>query len=195
VDGGNSFFLNGPLGAFQDLVTRDIVAHVESTYRARGGREHRGLLGVSMGGYGALRVALSEPDRFQAVAAHSAMLLETIPNESDGAGRWQMSALKAAFGDPIDPQRWRAADPLALAAKADPRLVPALYFDCGAQDRYGLAAGSRQLHERLAARGVAHTFELAPGDHGYEFVRARLEKSLRFLDLALRGGKSERSDR
>jgi S-formylglutathione hydrolase FrmB len=40
----------------------------------------------------------------------------------------------------------------------------------------------------LVERGVAHTFELAPGDHGYEFVRARLETSLRFLDRALRGG-------
>ena len=64
--------------------------------------------------------------------------------------------------------------------------MPALYLDCGAEDRYGLASGHRGLHRILDERGVAHTFELPPGDHGYEFVRARLEKSLRFLGESLR---------
>jgi S-formylglutathione hydrolase FrmB len=187
VDGGNSFFVNGPQGAFQDLVSRDIVAHVEATYRARTDRASRALLGVSMGGYGALRIAFMEQDRFCAVATHSAMLLEAVPNASEGAGRGQMAAFHAVFGDPIDVKRWQAADPIALAAKADPKTTPALYFDCGADDRYGLAAGNRHLHDTLAARGVPHTFTLPPGDHGYEFVRARIEESLRFLDLSLRG--------
>jgi S-formylglutathione hydrolase FrmB len=72
------------------------------------------------------------------------------------------------------------------ARKADPKAVPALYVDCGAEDRFGLAAGHRELHRILDERGVAHRFELAPGDHGYEFVRARLETSLRFLGERLR---------
>jgi enterochelin esterase family protein len=185
VDAGNSFFVNGPLGPYQDLVTRDLVAHVEKTFRVSPGRAHRALLGVSMGGYGALRMAFQEPDRFAAVATHSAMLLESIPTASEGAGRWQMKSFYEAFGDPIDPARWRAADPLVLAQAADPKSTPAIYFDCGAEDRYGLAAGNRRLHETLRSRGVAHTFELPPGDHGYEFVRSRLEKSLGFLEEAL----------
>src|SRR5260221_10420060 len=138
VDGRNSFFVNGPSGRYEDLVTRDLVAHVDASYRTRPGREARALLGVSMGGYAALRIAFSHPELFGVVAAHSAMLLQKIPSAQDGAGSWQMSAFHAAFGDPMDAALWAAADPLALADKADPKTAPALYFDCGTEDRYRL---------------------------------------------------------
>jgi len=138
-----------------------------------------------MGGYAALRMALAHPDLFRAVATHSAMLLEKIPTAEEGAGRWHMAAFQKVFGTPIDTALWTANDPLALAVKADPKAAPALYFDCGTEDRYGLFAGNRELHRRLEARGVAHEFGLYPGDHGYEYVHTVLDKSLRFLGRAL----------
>jgi S-formylglutathione hydrolase FrmB len=187
VDGGNSFYVNGPGGAYEDLVTRDAIAHVEASYRVEPGRGGRALLGVSMGGYAALRIALKRPELFAAVATHSAMLLEKPPNAADGARRGQMAAFGRAFGEPIDLALWSAADPLELAQRADAGTTPALYFDCGSDDRYGLAAGNRRLHELLAARGIRHEFALNPGDHGYEYVRSVLEKSLSFLGRALDG--------
>jgi S-formylglutathione hydrolase FrmB len=188
ADGDSSFFVNGPLGAYEDLVTRDLPAHVEATYRAVPGREGRALLGISMGGYAALRIALSRPEVYRAVAAHSAMVLQTVPTAAAGAGRWHLAAFSRAFGDPIDAALWTAADPLAWAARADPAKTPALYFDCGSADRYGLFKGNEELHRRLLARGVAHEFALRPGDHGYDYVRSVLGDSLRFVGRALRGG-------
>jgi S-formylglutathione hydrolase FrmB len=185
VDGGNSFFVNAPGGRYEDMVTEDLVAHVEATYRVVPGRKGRALLGVSMGGYAALHVAFDQPSLVAAVATHSAMLLERIPSAEQGAGRWHMASFNKVFGDPIDSALWAENDPLVWARKVDPKAVPALFVDCGAEDRYGLANGHRELHRILDERGIAHAFELPPGDHGYEFVRARLEKSLRFLGNAL----------
>jgi S-formylglutathione hydrolase FrmB len=185
VDGDNSFFMDGPAGRWEQMMSRDFVAHVESTYRVIPGRPGRAALGISMGGYAALRMALAHPDLFRAVATHSAMLLEKVPTAEEGAGRWHLAAFHKVFGDPIDAALWSANDPLALAVKADPKGTPALYFDCGTQDRYGLFAGNRELHRRLEARGVAHEFGLYPGDHGYEYVHTVLDKSLRFLGRAL----------
>jgi putative tributyrin esterase len=185
VDGDNSFFVDGPAGRWEQMMSRDFVAHVESTYRVIPGRPGRAALGISMGGYAALRMALARSDLFRAVATHSAMLLEKIPTAEEGAGRWHMAAFYKVFGTPIDAALWSANDPLALAAKADPKATPALYFDCGTEDRYGLFAGNRELHRRLEARGVAHEFGLYPGDHGYEYVHTVLDKSLRFLGRAL----------
>jgi enterochelin esterase family protein len=181
VDGGNSFFVNAPSAAFEDLVTKDLIAHVEASFRAMSAREARAVFGVSMGGYGALRIAFKRPDLFAAAATHSAMLLEKLPTAEDGARRGQMAAFNRIFGSPIDPAMWTANDPLALAEKLDPKTAPALYFDCGSEDRYLLYLGNKELHEKLTARGVKHEFALSPGDHGYEYVRGVIAKSLRFL--------------
>jgi len=186
VDGGNSFFVNAPGGRYEDMVTRDLVTHVEATYRVVPGRKGRALLGVSMGGYAALHVAFAQPGLVAVVATHSAMLLERVPSAEQGAGRWHMAAFNKVFGDPIDSALWAENDPLVQARKADPKAVPALFVDCGGEDRFGLASGHRELHRILDERGIAHEFELPPGDHGYEFVRARLDKSLGFLGNALR---------
>ena len=162
VDGGNSFFVNGPSGRYEDLVTKDLIAHVESTYRVEGGSRHRALLGISMGGYAALRIAFTHPGLFAAVATHSAMLLESPPSAAQGAGQWHMRAFHGVFGNPIDGTLWTENDPFVLARSADASTSPALFIDCGAQDRYGLARGHRTLAHILDERGVPHTLELPP---------------------------------
>jgi enterochelin esterase family protein len=189
VDGGNSFFVNAPGGRYEDLVTQDLMAHVEATYRVVPGRAGRALLGISMGGYGALHIAFDQPALVAAVATHSAMLLEVIPSAEQGARRGQMAAFHQVFGDPVDRALWASNDPLALARRLDVKGAPALFLDCGAEDRYGLASGHRALDRILSERGVSHAFELPPGDHGYEYVRTRLEKSLRFLGESLGGAR------
>jgi S-formylglutathione hydrolase FrmB len=181
VDGGNSFFLNSPPGAYEDLVTKDAIAFAEANYRVRRERSGRALFGVSMGGYAALRIALSHPDLYAAVATHSAMLLSGPPRPGQGADPYQLAAFARVFGEPPDLALWKANDPLDWAQRADPRAVPALSFDCGDHDRYGLGAGHEELHRRLQARGIAHEFALRPGDHGYEYVRSVLPSSLEFL--------------
>jgi S-formylglutathione hydrolase FrmB len=181
VDGGNSFFANSPLGRYEDLVTQDAMAFAESSFRVRRARDGRALLGISMGGYAALRIAMSHPDLYAAAATHSAMLLQAPPRPGGGADPYQLAAFGRTFGEPPDMTLWRANDPLEWANKVDPRTAPALSFDCGDHDRYGLFAGNEELHRRLAARNVAHQFALKPGDHGYEYVRAVLPSSLEFL--------------
>ena len=100
-----------------------------------------------------------------------------------------MDAFRRAFGDPIDAALWAASDPLALAPRADPAAAPALAFDCGAQDRFGLFEGNQALHRLLDSRGYPHEFALPPGDHGYEYVGTVLPGSLRFLARAGARGK------
>jgi hypothetical protein len=122
VDGGNSFFVNAKAGRYEDLVTRDLVAHVEASFRVVPGRAGRGLLGISMGGYAALHIAFDQPALVAAVATHSAMLLETMPSAEQGARRGQMAAFHQVFGDPIDAALWAANDPPEGRAGAPARL-------------------------------------------------------------------------
>jgi len=180
-DGGNSFFVNSPMGKYEDLVTKDAIAYAEANYRVKRSRDSRALLGISMGGYAALRIAMKYPELYAAVATHSAMLLSTPPRPGGGADPYQLAAFAKVFGEPPDMELWRANDPLEWANKVDPRNAPALSFDCGDHDRYGLFNGNQELDRRLSARGVAHQFALKPGDHGYEYVKSVLPASLDFL--------------
>jgi len=123
------------------------------------------------------------------------MLLEKPPTREDGARGGQMMAFHRVFGDPIDGALWTASDPLALAQKVDPKAVPALHFDCGSEDRYGLAAGNQELHRRLEARRIPHEFGLYPGDHGLAYVQTVLDRSLRFIAETFSRFRSSRATR
>lgn len=181
VDGGNNLFINSPKGRYQDLVAKDLVAEVDKNYRTIAKAAGRALLGISMGGYGALNIAFTQSDVFGAVATHSAMILTQVPTAEMGARGGQMAAFTGVFGTPIDEAAWKAADPLELAKAADAKKLPALYLDCGSEDRFGLFTGNRMLHEALEAKKVAHGYGLYPGDHGYEYVKTVFPKSLAFL--------------
>ena len=186
VDGGNSFFVNAKGGRYQDMVTQDLVAHVESSYRVVTGRAAAACSASRWAATARSTSRSRSPALVAAVATHSAMLLEQVPSAEQGARRGQMAAFFQVFGDPIDPELWRANDPLARARGArrqgGARALPRL------RRRGSLRPRERPPrpapHPR--GRGVPHSFELPPGDHGYEFVRARLEKSLRFLAERLR---------
>jgi S-formylglutathione hydrolase FrmB len=185
VDGGNNLFVNSGKGKYQDMVANDLVEYIDKNYRTLAKRESRALLGVSMGGYGALNIAFSRPEVFGVVVTHSAMLLTEIPTPEQGARGGQMRAFTGVFGEPVDPAVWKADDPLELAKTVDAKKVPALYFDCGGQDRYGLFKGNELLHTILDGRKIPNEFSISPGDHGYEFVKSVLPKSLAFLKSKL----------
>ncbi len=69
---GGSFYLNSPVtGNWEDFICRDLVGHIDRTYRTIPQATARGLAGHSMGGYGAFLLAMRHPDIFRAVYALS----------------------------------------------------------------------------------------------------------------------------
>ncbi len=84
---GGSWYTNSATGgAWEDFLAADLVAHVDATYRTIPDRQARGIAGQSMGGYGALRVAIDRPDVFGSVLAMSAPnLVEPNPFGADAA--------------------------------------------------------------------------------------------------------------
>src|SRR5690606_16156541 len=72
--GANSFYTNSINGErWEDMVLDEFLPMIESETRAIGTREARAISGTSMGGYGALKLAMGHTDVFSAVSAHSAM--------------------------------------------------------------------------------------------------------------------------
>ncbi len=181
--GANSFYTNSASGEdWEDMVVDEFVPMIESEYRAQGTRRGRAISGISMGGYGALKIAMRRPDLFGSVSAHSAMLIDDLDAVSVNPRTEQLYAtlFEGIFGLSEGMERWTANDPLRLAATAPGVETLRIYFDCGTEDDYGFFEGARRLHEVLEARGVEHEFHLHPGDHGWEYARRHTPASLRF---------------
>ena len=180
---GSSFYLNSRDGQYryEDFLLQEFVPLIENRYRIRAGRAFRGVAGISMGGYGALRFALKYPQTFSAVAVHSAALFETLPEDAS----LMFGRNFRAFGSPLDPAYWDQNNPLTLARSASGLSQLQIYFDCGLQDSYGFDAGARVLHEILEQRKVPHEFHLYPGGHDWQYIAEHFPESLAFLSRAL----------
>lgn len=185
-DAKTSFYVNSADGKvrYSDFFFREFMPSIEKSYRIKGDRRSRGVTGISMGGYGALRFAFSHPELFSMVSAESAALITASPAELNAtmrSGSPLSSVLSAAFGDPIDVAHWRENDPLTLAQKNKAALRSlAIYFNCGSEDQFEFEAGAKELHRELDSEGIKHEYHLYPGDHSASYFLAHLAEIMEF---------------
>lgn len=192
--GDNSFYCNHIDGSmrYEDLVVQELIRHMETRYRARKGRRNRAIAGTSMGGYGALKIAMKYPDRYAAVVGQSPIIFPgagplELSEEAKSSRFYSffMNMLKPIFGDPLRKDVWDANNPLVLAKSGEIRDVK-IYFDYGTDDRYismtHLDKGNEALDEALTSAGVPHIFKIHPGEpHGWALIAAHLDETLPFL--------------
>ena len=173
--GGRTFYLNSADGKlrYEDFLTQEFMPQMEKKYRVEAGRASRGITGVSMGGYGALRLAFKYPQQFAAVSAQMPALIAEIPPNFAAAGPGTpASMLGDIFGSPFD-QAYFERNNVFHYARTDP--APELkrmkiYFDVGSNDDYGFEQGAQKLHLLLDSRGIANELHIYPGRHEPQFV-------------------------
>ena len=126
------------------------------------------IAGLSMGGYGALRLGAKYADRFVAISAHSSI------TEIDQMSRF--------VEEPIDDYLGRAPieelSPLHWLKQNRGRLPP-LRFDCGQDD--SLVQANRELHNRLTAERIEHEYLEFPGGHTWSYWTEHVADTLRFV--------------
>lgn len=181
-----------PWAKYDDYVARDLVAKVDSAWRTDARREARGILGLSMGGYGATTLALRYPDVFAAAASHSGVLAPLLPGDTAAwAGGAKARALAGWYGGRMwgtmrlafgaDSVSWTARDPVRLLdrllARGTP--VPALWADVGRDDRY--APMSRAWRDACTTRRVSLVYAEREGGHAWSYWRNAVTMSLPWL--------------
>ena len=178
---------------YEDYIVRDLIAEVDARYRTVAERRGRAITGLSMGGFGALSLAMRHRDLFSSAASHSGIvaLFYQGPHPYDAArvallkdvSQWGVNAgsfgrwVRGIFGP--DPKNWRAHDPATLAAELRDGDL-AIYIDCGTEDDYLLQNHAAYLHDVLARGGVRHSYTLLPGRHDWAFWKDRIDDSLAF---------------
>jgi len=177
-DAGNSWYINSataPSDKFEDYIIKDFVAEVDMHFRTIREPYARAIAGLSMGGYGAIKLALKYPQLFAIAGGISAAL--NAPVDLDDQAPDFRANLQSAFG-PHDSLTRQQNDAIALLAQHDSTKLPYVYLDCGTSDALFLQS-NRELAARLQKREVPYEFHEMPGAHTWDFWDAAI---LRFLN-------------
>jgi S-formylglutathione hydrolase len=131
----------------------------------------QGIFGHSMGGHGAITLALKDPGRFRSISAFAPICRPSVAN-------WSRPALQRYLGG--DESRWRLYDSVSLIE--DGRRIPELLVDQGTQDQF-LDDGLRPwlLEEACKRERINLTLNMREGyDHSYFFISSFMESHIRW---------------
>ena len=153
-EGSNSYFLNhadnGPRWA--DYLVEDLVRQIDTDFRTLPSAPYRAIGGLSMGGDGALQLALNYPAVFSIVGAHSPTTRLTY-DQAPGP----------FYGDQ---EYWQRHNPVWLIEQGF-ATSQRIWIDIGQEDRW--LPSARAIHTALLDAGLEHAYREYPGDHGGEY--------------------------
>ena len=180
-NGGANYWVNHADGArWGDYLVADVVASVDREYRSIPDRDDRAVGGLSMGGEGALRMAMLNPDVFGIAAAHSPSLRTAYDQLAP--------ELQNLYGTEAN---WRAVSGLWLATESDAAYRLNISIDVGQDDPW--RPNVELLHARLLERGINHQFSVLPGEHAAEYWIENVDRYVGFYANAFSMASQARS--
>jgi S-formylglutathione hydrolase FrmB len=172
-DGGRGWYSNAKQGcAYEDDLLKDVIGTVERTFPVKAERSGRAIGGLSMGGFGAVKLGLKHAEMFASVNSHSGAL--GFLRDADWA-RAPSPEFERIFGKSPS---GGAEDPFALVERVDHGKVPALLLDCGTEDF--LLDQNRAFHRHLESLHVAHEYQEFPGGHDWAYWDKHVQEAIKF---------------
>jgi S-formylglutathione hydrolase FrmB len=166
TEGDSSYYMNAvekPEDKYEDYLVHDLIADVEARFPAAQNRGNRAIVGVSMGGFAAVKLALCRPELFVFAGAISPAV--DVPSRRFSPRRWgQSMRFRSIFGLEGSESR-RKSDPFVLVRTSDPARTPYLYLTAGEQE--ALLEPNRRFAALLKGRGFAYEFHTKPGGHDW----------------------------
>jgi S-formylglutathione hydrolase FrmB len=191
-DAGNSWYVNwarddeGQKNHWEDFLIKDLIGHVDATYRTIARREGRAINGLSMGGYGALMLGLRHPELFCSIGSESGALafakqvaerlkdgkelprrdrpLSTTPDPRIGVEGFSSQAERTPKGRMfVAAEDCAAYDPFQLVLKVPRDKLPHIYLDCGTEDR--LLESNQAFMKVLLENKIPFTYAQSTGEH------------------------------
>jgi len=177
-DGKNSYWVDSDpqtgFGAVETALVQDLIPYVDRTYRTIPLRRARMIGGLSMGGYGAVHLAVKHPDLFGAAASMSGALSRTPPERSE--------SLAPVFGDPIDSERWQAENPFNWIERLkESELRLPMYITVGDDDSTRLLEGGVDFYVALHDAELPAELRVTNGPHSWEVWDHALRETLIFF--------------
>jgi S-formylglutathione hydrolase FrmB len=164
---------------YERFLAVDLPRWVEAHYRTLPGKDNRGVTGISMGGYGAVKLALKHPELFGSVSALSGALIPFGPDDLERYSFVARYTLQRVFGKASGDNSLEANDVWQIAWSrtfAEPPFRVELR--AGTEDFYGLDGVAAQFGSVLNQCGIPTTVVLEPGNHDWAYWRKAMKDIL-----------------
>ena len=174
-DGGRtSWYIDSPIDPsyqYETHVAVECVQFIDAHYRTRADRSARAICGLSMGGHGALFLAIRHRDTFStSVVLSGGVDLRPFPDNWD---------IKKRIGSiTTHPQNWETLSVVNLAKQLKDTELN-IVIDCGRKDFF--LEVNRELHLQLLDDGISHLYEEHAGGHSWDYWRAGIERQIPYI--------------
>lgn len=169
----------------EDFFFKELIPHVEKTYRVKTDRQFRAVAGLSMGGGGAIGYALRHPDMFSAVCPLSAApgpadYEEFINRSYRRIGKERTDRQSRAVLDSTYIETNLIEKFLSLHGEELEKVQKLRwYFDCGDDDHLSIRLGG--MREAMDRQKIGHEYRIRDGRHNWEYWRESLPEVLKFV--------------
>lgn len=175
-DGFNSYYIDGPSLRMETAIIRDLIPFLEKKYRVITAPKSRVIGGISMGGYGAVRLALKYPELFSSAVGISPAVWEVPAEGSAVRGSWHL------FGNDQTPflqENWDRYHPLRLLdGYAEKRSPVSFILLGGGADTDVPPEAVLGFAEKLSTRADVFTEIHPDGTHAWAYWKNAMERAL-----------------
>jgi len=168
-------------GNYWQFISEEVPVVVRDMFPLSSDRNDNFVAGLSMGGYGALKLALTHPERYAAAASLSGAvdIREVVKSAGDPNDKIWLAEMRHIFGD-LSKVPGSKHDLITLAKKvAKASVKPRLYQCCGMEDP--LYAGNIRFRDAVRKLPLDLTYEEGPGEHVWAYWDKMIQNALAWM--------------
>jgi len=187
-DGARSFYTDMKYGLrYFSYITEELPKICNKIFQISAKREDTAIVGASMGGYGALKCALSKPEQYGWCCAFSSPCLFLKEDLEDFKSKGKTKEFITMFGEQLirdfqgifgEEYVWSPEDDIVELAKkvSSQSLKPIIYSSCGTEDPF--YTYNRRFRDEMVQLDLKYTYEEWAGSHDWTFFNEALRKGL-----------------
>ena len=198
-EGNDSWYIDGAAGIndkYESYILKELMPDVDKRYRTIQSRYGRAVAGLSMGGYGAIKLGLKYPATFAFAGSVSGAFGVTRYTEKEMGGA-NLKPFMKTFG-PVGSETRKANDVFEIVrglSTARVASLPYFYFDCGTEDAAQHFNPNRELSELFLEKKIPHEYRELPGNHSWQYWDQQIPVVLKIASEKLRAAPTKSSHR